>query len=469
MDFAATRRFIEDMWQDDILPKLGEYITVPARSPAFDPEWERNGHLERAVSLLAGWATERLSGIAGAGVEIIRLAGRTSSIFINIPGDDRDGVLLYGHYDKQPEMEGWAPGKSAWTAVMEGERLYGRGGADDGYAIFSSVAAILAVAGAGESLPPIQILIEGAEESGSDDLPATFDHLGSRLSKPGLLIALDGSCGDYERFWSLTSLRGQVAGTLTVRTMREGVHSGEASGVVPSPFRIARLLLSRIEDADSGKVLPAALQASIPDERRLEAASAGEIIGPLHQAMPLANRTQPVTGNAAEQLLNRAWRPQLAITGFDGLPKVSDAAAVAWPQVALKVSIRIPPSVDPFRAGAELKRLFEADPPYSCDVSFTLDGMWAGWSAPPLKPALRELIDHASRQAFGPPAASFGGGGGIPFLSMLGERFPDVQFVVTGVLGPESNAHGPNEFLHVPAAMKLTCALAVILHEWKAN
>jgi acetylornithine deacetylase/succinyl-diaminopimelate desuccinylase-like protein len=353
--------------------------------------------------------------------------------------------------------------------VLEGDLLYGRGGADDGYAIFCAVLAVLALREQGASHPPIQILIEGSEESGSGDLAATLDQLGPRLGAPGLVIALDGSCGDYERLWTMTSLRGQVAGTLTVRTMAEGIHSGEASGVVAAPFRIARDLLSRLEDPTTGQIVDRAFNAVIPEARRLEAEAAGQVIGPLHLAMQLSNETKPLTGSAAGQLLNRSWTPQLAITGCDGLPSVADAAAVAWPAIALKVAVRIPPNVDPQKAGQRLKELLEAEPPYSSDVSFSLEMAAEGWAAPELKAELAELLDEASELAFGSPSASFGGGGGIPFLSMLGARFPDVQFIVTGVLGPRSNAHGPNEFLHLPSARKLTCALAHILHMVKAD
>ncbi|MBO9621573.1 MAG: M20/M25/M40 family metallo-hydrolase [Sphingomonas sp.] len=462
LDHARAHAFIGEAWQRDILPRLQAYIAVPAQSPAFDPEWEGSGHLERAARLLHDWATARLAGITEASVEIVRLAGRTPSIFIDIPGDARAPVVFYGHYDKQPPMDGWHPGTGAWVPVIEGDRLYGRGGADDGYAIFSAVLAVLALRAQAKPHPPIKILIEGSEESGSGDLEPTIEHLGTRLGKPGLLVALDGSCGNYEQLWTMTSLRGQVAGTLTVRTLREGVHAGDASGVVPSPLRIARQLLSRIEDPLTGEI-DARFQVVIPAERRAQAIATAGAIGPLHRALPLAGSTAPVVEDGAEQLLNRAWRAQLAVTGVDGIPSVADAAAVMWPEVALKLSLRLPPTLDPAAAGTTLKHVLQADPPYGCDVSFGLDMLSPGWEAPRLDPHLAEVFDAASRLAFGRPAATIGGGGGIPFLTMLGSRFPGVQFMVTGVLGPESNAHGPNEFLHLPAAHKLTTALAYIL------
>ena len=464
MDWPALEAFIADCWELDVVPNLMEYIAIPAESPAFDPGWKTSGHLERSLDLLADWAKTRVSTIPGATVEKVRLPGRTSSIFVDIPGDGRAPVLCYGHYDKQPPMDGWHEGKGAWLPVIEGDRLYGRGGADDGYSIFSAVTAILGLRAQGLPHPPVKILIEGTEESGSPDLAATLDILAPKLGSPSLLIALDGSCGDYERLWTMTSLRGQVAGTLTIRTMRDGVHSGDASGVVPAPFRIARQLLSRAENPETGTISDA-FQVAISDEHQADAVATGNVIGPLHCSMALWNETRAVVESASEQLLNRAWRPQLAITGVDGLPSVANAAAVAWPSLSLKVSLRLPPTIDPDEAAAKLKQILEADPPYSADVSFKVDMAAAGWSAPSLKPRLRETIEAASQQAFGAPAASIGGGGGIPFLTMLGELFPGVQFIVTGVLGPESNAHGPNEFLHLPTARKLTAGLAYILHD----
>lgn len=467
MDYSKVPAFVADAWNGDILQRLHEYIAIPAESPAFDPHWKKHGHLERAIDLLTDWAKARLAAVPGANVEIVRLPGRTSSIFIELPGDDRAPVLFYGHYDKQPPMDGWYPGKGPWTPIVEGERLYGRGGADDGYAIFSAVTALLALRSEAASYPPIKILIERSEESGSTDLEPTIEHLGARLGALGLVIALDGSCGNYDQLWTMTSLRGQVAGTLTVRTMREGVHSGDAAGLVPSPFRIARHLLTRIEDPETGAIEDRAFQVSIPSVRRSEAAATGEAIGQLHCSLPLSADTLPIVEDAQEQLLNRAWRPQLVITGFDGLPSVASAAAIMWPMVALKVSLRLPPTLDPIKAGNWLKARLEADPPYSCEVSFSLDMLSPGWEAPSLSPHLAKVADTASWMAFGRPSASIGGGGRIPFLSMLEKRFPGVQFLVTGILGPESNAHGPNEFLHLPAAVKLTSALAYILHHMK--
>ncbi|MGO1072036.1 M20/M25/M40 family metallo-hydrolase [Lysobacter sp. CA199] len=470
LDFPALQRTIDRVWRDDILPALCDYIAIACQSPAFDPDWAENGHMERAVGLMTDWAREQLSAVAGACIDVLRLPGRTPLIFIEIPASGGDAnpdapVLIYGHLDKQPPMPGWAPGRDAFTPVFEGDRLYGRGGADDGYAIFAAIAALRALREHGGAHPRCQILIEASEESSSIDLPAYIEALAPRLGEPVLIVALDAGCGNYDQLWTTTSLRGQVAGTLTVRVLDEGVHSGDASGIVPSSFRIARQLLSRLEDPHSGEIV-ADFHVEIPQQRREQAAAAGAALGQeLREGFPFHGDTRAVADDPGELALNRAWRPQLAITGIDGAPRVADAAAVMQPYTALKLGLRLPPTLDPEAAARRVRALLEADPPYCSAVSFELDFASRGWHAPPAAPWLAASLERASRLAFGRGSAVIGGGGGIPFLAMLGERYPRAQFLVTGVLGPQSNAHGPNEFLHLPTVRRLTAALAQVLHD----
>jgi acetylornithine deacetylase/succinyl-diaminopimelate desuccinylase-like protein len=421
--------------------------------------------MDRAVDLLVQWTRERLDCIEGARVDVIRLAQRTPLVFIDLPGDSGTPVLVYGHLDKQPPMSGWATGRAAWTPVIEGDRLYGRGGADDGYAIFSAITAILALREQGLAHPRCMILIEACEESSSSDLPHYIAHLSPRIGVPALIVALDAGCGDYDRLWMTTSLRGQVAGRLSVRVLDEGVHSGDAAGMVPSSFRIARQLLSRLEDAVSGEIIAPQFHALIPPERRAQAAEAASTLGAGLHAFPFPPGMTPVNNDLTELALNRSWRPQLTITGIDGLPSVAHAAAVMMPSTTLKISLRLPPTLDAAVAGDLLKALLESDPPYGCEVAFALDFATDGWHAPTVATWLEASLDHASTRAFGSAAALIGGGGGIPFLALLGERFPQAQFVVTGVLGPQSNAHGPNEFLHLPTAKRITAVLALVLRD----
>ncbi|MCW5622820.1 MAG: M20 family metallopeptidase, partial [Burkholderiales bacterium] len=446
-----------------IVPRLTDYIRLPCKSPHFDPDWATNGHIDAAVNMAHAWCQAQAPDMR---CEIMRLPGRTPVLVFEIParGGASGTVLMYGHLDKQPEMVGWREGLGPWVPVLQDGRLYGRGGADDGYAVFASLAAVQAMQAQGAPHARIFGLIECCEESGSYDLPAYLEALAPRMGQVDFVIGLDSGCGNYEQLWVTTSLRGLAAGTLSVEVLGEGVHSGDASGVVPSSFRIARLLLDRLEDAASGRIKPAAFHCEIPAERVQQAQQAGQILGDsVHGKFPFAGGTQPMTTDFGEVVLNRTWRPFLSVVGADGLPAIKDAGNVLRPRTALKLSLRLPPLVDAQAASAVLKDVLEADPPYAARVRFEADQAASGWSAPPTAPWLQQALDAASRTHYGKPAAMMGEGGTIPFMGMLGKHFPDAQFLITGVLGPQSNAHGPNEFLHVPYAKKLTACVAQVL------
>jgi acetylornithine deacetylase/succinyl-diaminopimelate desuccinylase-like protein len=465
-DAAKVAAAVADHWDSEIVGQLIEYVRIPAKSPHFDPQWEANGHIERVIRLAEAWA--RAQPVRGLDVEIVRLPGRTPLLFFSVPATDPDAggrtVLLYGHLDKQPEMTGWREALGPWTPVLEDGRLYGRGGADDGYAVFASLAAIAALQAQGIGHSRCVGLIETCEESGSYDLPAYLDALAPRIGPVDFVVGLDSGCGDYERLWATTSLRGLAAGTLTVEVLTEGVHSGDASGIVPSSFRIARALLDRLEDAGTGRILPDAFHAPIPDERRAQAATAADILGDqVLRKFPFAGRTESMVADHAEAVLNRTWRPVLSVTGADGLPPIASAGNVLRPLTSLKLSLRLPPTVDGAGATAALERLFAADPPAGANVAFVPDQGATGWNAPPTAPWLARALEAASLAHYGQPAAAMGEGGTIPFMAMLGQRFPAAQFLITGVLGPHSNAHGPNEFLHIPYATRLTACVAQVL------
>ena len=455
---------VDREWRDSILPALCDYIRIPNVSVAFDPQWDEHGHMHRAVELVSAWCSSRA--IAGMSLSVNELPGRTPLIVIDIPafagGDPDDVVLLYGHLDKQPEMVGWRDGFGPWTPVVERDRLYGRGGADDGYAAFASLVAIEAAQAAGVPHTRCVVLIEASEESGSIDLPAHLDGLRDSLGTPSLVLCLDSGCLDDRRLWFTTSLRGLLGGTLRVEILREGVHSGEASGVVPSSFRIIRQLLDRIEDSATGRILLPELHVKIPEDRRHQAAETGTEFHIEHD-FPFVDGARPMTDGSAEQLLARTWTPTLSITGVDGIPSVASAGNVLRPGTALQLSLRIPPTCDPDRALAALSEALTAAPPYGARVTFTDAVAAPGWNAPSFAPWLEAALDEASLASFGQPARTFGEGGTIPFMGMLGAMFPEAQFVVTGVLGPGSNAHGPNEFLDLAAARHITAALAMVL------
>ena len=458
------QRFIDDLWDAEITPTLVDYIRIPNKSPAFDPDWAAHGHMDKATALLEAWARRKIEPLKGATLEVVRLEGRTPVILIDVPGQGSDCVLLYGHLDKQPEMTGWSDGLGPWTPVIRGDKLYGRGGADDGYAMFGAIGAILALRQAGLAHARCVILIEACEESGSPDLPFYVDHLGPRLGDPSLVVCLDSGCGDYDRMWLTTSLRGLMAGSLTVQVLDEGVHSGDASGIAPSSFRILRHLLSRLEDPATGMILPLELYAEVPEQRVRQARQAAQVLGDqVYAKFPFVPGMTPVTPDLPELVLNRTWRPTLSVIGMDGIPPMGSAGNVLRPLTSAKLSIRLPPTKDAKAAALVVKQLLEAAPPYGAKVEFSIDSAEGGWNAPQLAPWLEKAVAKASRAAFGTDAAYMGEGGSIPFMGMLGEKFPKAQFVITGVLGPHSNAHGPNEFLHLPTGKRVTETVALIL------
>lgn len=450
------------IWEEEIVPALFEYIRIPNKSQAFDPAWREHGHMERAAVLIEAWC--RKQPIEGLTVEVVRHPDRTPVILMEVPGQGADTVLLYGHLDKQPEMVGWREGLSPWEPVREGDKLYGRGGADDGYSAFASLAAIRLLQE--QKIPHARcvILIEAAEESGSPDLPAYIEMLAPRIGKPSLVVCLDSGCGNYDQMWSTTSLRGLVGGNLKVQILTEGVHSGAASGIVPSTFRIVRQLLSRIEDEATGRMLVDELHVEIPAGRLAQARDAAEALGEVVAGeFPWVPGARPMAEDRTELVLNRTWRPTVSVTGVDGMPALNNAGNVLRPQTTFKLSVRIPPRVDPQRATVALKAALEKDPPYGAEVSFESEKAGQGWDAPALAPWLEAAQNTASNAYFGKPAMAMGEGGTIPFMGMLGEKFPEAQFLITGVLGPQSNAHGPNEFLHIPTGKKLTCCVASVI------
>jgi acetylornithine deacetylase/succinyl-diaminopimelate desuccinylase-like protein len=464
IDSAALGSYVNRVWDEEIISELVEYIRIPNKSPLFDPDWEAHGHMDKAVEHIAGWCKQRQ--IRGLSVEVVRLPGRTPVILMEIPGESDDTVLLYGHLDKQPEMSGWREGLGPWEPKIEGDKLYGRGGADDGYSAYASLTAIEALQKHGGRHQRCVVLIEACEESGSPDLPFYIDHLVDRIGEVSLVVCLDSGAGDYERLWSTTSLRGMIAGNLRVDVLREGVHSGDASGIVPSSMRVIRQLLERIEDAASGKVLIESFHVEIPSQRRAQAAVCAETLGEtVATQYPFAGATQPMHEDLTELVLNRTWRPTISYTGAGGFPALQDAGNVLRPFSALKLSFRLPPTADYKICTAAAKQLIESNPPSGATVSFHAEKGANGWNAPPLADWLRDAVARASEAHFRNAPAYMGEGGSIPFMGMLGEKFPAAQFLITGVLGPASNAHGPNEFLHLPTGKKLTACVAQVLHE----
>jgi acetylornithine deacetylase/succinyl-diaminopimelate desuccinylase-like protein len=453
---------INAFWDEAILPTLCQYIRIPCLSVDFDPQWAAHGHMEAARRLALDWLAAHP--VPGWRIHDQTLPGRTPLILIEIPGDTDQTILIYGHLDKQPEMEGWEAGLGPWKPVIRDGRLYGRGGADDGYALFAAVAAVRTLKAQGLPHARLVILIEFSEESGSPDLPPYLETYEGIIGSPDLVIALDSGAGDYQRLWSTTSLRGMLSCTLGVRVLREATHSGMASGIIPSSMRIMRRLLERLEDPATGEIRPSALHARIPEQRRRQAEAAAKVLGDgILDAFNTVPGLEPVSDDPVELLLNNTWRPTLCVVGQEGVPDLRVAGNVLRAYTRLKLSLRLPPGVDWEGARDLLRETLTTDPPYRAQIELGFDQGGNGWDAAALAPWLETATGEASRHFFARDAAYFGLGGSIPFMAMLGERYPAAQFLITGVLGPRSNAHGPNEFLHIPYAKRLTASAAYII------
>ncbi len=444
---------IDAAWEERILPALSDYTRIPCLSPAFDPDWAERGAIAEAAGLLSSWAQDQDAGLS---TEIVQLPGRTPVLVVE-NGGTGDPILIYGHMDKQPPLGEWRTGLSPFEPVREGDLLYGRGTADDGYALFAAVTGLLAAEG---GRGRVMILIEASEESGSPDLSAYVEHLGDRIGRPRLVICLDSGGLSYDRLWLTSSLRGNLVASVRIDVLTEGVHSGGAGGVVPSSFRILRRILSRVEDEVTGAILlPELLGAGIPEAY---AAALAEVAREFpDSALPTVDGLRLLGATPADRLIAKAWSAALEVTGAEGLPALREGGNVLRPFSTLKFSLRLPPDVDAQAAADALISAITTDE--GAHVTIDLETPANGWMSPPLDPDVTTALTRASMERFGRPPGSFGEGGTIPFLADLQRNFPGTGIVALGVLGPHSNAHGPNEFLHIPMAKAVTDAVAELL------
>ncbi len=477
LDTTQALEHVSQQWDRDIVAQLKDYIAIPAKSPMFAPDWAAQGLLDTVLRNAATWVEAQK--VPGLRLEIVRLEGRTPVLFFEVegtqPGANASGaptVLMCGHLDKQPEFEGWRSDLGPWTPVYQDGKLYGRGGADDGYAVYASVAAVQELKRQNVAHPRIVGIIETAEESGSRDLLPYVDALRPRLGAVELVICLDSGAGNYDQLWLTTSLRGMASGTLKVEILTEGVHSGDASGVVPSSFRIMRQVLDRLEDSATGRMLPASFHCQVPPERLAQAKATAAILGEeTYMRFPWAHHdcggstlvALPTTTDPVDALLKRTWEPTLSVTGAEGFPTLQNAGNVLRPYTAFKLSLRLPPLVDAATCVQEMKRILEDNAPYQAKVTWEGLSSSSGWNAPGMSPWFETALNAASQAHFGADCGYIGQGGTIPLMNLLSQGFPTAQMMVCGVLGPKSNAHGPNEFLHVPYAKKLTAAVAQVI------
>ena len=460
-----VKEHVEQQWDSTIVTTLSDYIRIPNQSPDFDPEWASNGLMMKAFKVLMAWLEKQP--LKDAKWELVDEEKRTPFLIVEVqpsPGDTTGKTaLMYGHMDKQPPLLPWAEGLHPYEPVLRDGKLYGRGGADDGYALCAAVTAVIGLQQQGIPHGRIVIVIEACEESSSLDLPYYIEKFKSTIGTVDLVVCLDSGAANYDQLWVTTSLRGVIGGILTVEALHEGMHSGISGGVVPDSFNIIRTLVDRVEDSSTGFIKLQELHCEVPQQTR-EELSALEAID-FRSSFAALEGVALQGGDAAsntELAIRNFWKPCLTVTGAD-LPAPETAGNVVRKSASVKLSVRLPPIIPAVKATALLKETLESSPPFGAKVSFAAEEPGDGWAAPTLQPWLRKAVTEASEHYFKKPYGGVGIGGSIPFMGMLGEMFPEAQFVVTGVLGPNSNAHGPNEFLHIAFAKGVNYCVARVL------
>ena len=460
---------IEKLWNEKVKQTLDDYMSIPNVSPAFDANWKENGYIDKVIFLFEKFANENAP--RNSMVKVQQLEGKTPLLVVDVPARNYNGgdvVLIYGHSDKQPPMKNWRDGIEPFAPTYIGDRLFGRGGADDGYAIFSSLLAINYLDENEIDHARIVLIIEASEESGSTDLPAHLEALDSSLEAPlgdvSLVVCLDSGCLDYEHLWITQSLRGLLQVNFEVKVLEQGTHSGGAGGIVPSAFHVFRKVLDRIAEPGSGEILLPDLFSPIPDHVLNGAKSTAEILGSVQaHGLPFSNGVLPIYEKVEDQLVANTFKPALEIIGIEGIPDLENAGNVLRDKIKVALSFRLPPDVDPMVAASAVKSELVSDPPFGAQIRIEIDSLASGWAAPKLSEWIQKSFEQSSKVYFGRDYQVMGEGGTIPFMAMLGEKYPKAQFMVTGVLGPESNAHGPNEFLDLPTTFRVTGSVAGVL------
>ncbi len=462
---TKTDAKLHALWENETLEGLKKFISIKSLSPDFDKDWEEHGELLRSLKEAKAFAQSMLPEIH---IEILEAKGKTPLLFFEVAatGNSKDhgDVLFYGHMDKQPASDDWSNGRSAFNPSLEKDVLYGRGAADDGYSFYAAISIAKALEESGVNHPRLFGIFETAEESGSEDFPFWIAQLSERFTRVSLVLVLDAGCIDYKHLCITTNFRGVFGTTLKVSVLEHGVHSGTASGVVPDSFMIARSLLDRIEDSRTGKLLNNAFYAAeIPPARTRQIQEKAQVICGLENDFPWIDKPVMRTANTEEALLAQTWLPQLAVIGAGGLPAIGEGGNVLRSDTSLRLSIRLPPTVDPLVAQKDLEKTLLANPPFGAKVELLGTYSFKGWDAPAEADWFSQIVKDASIEVFDAPAIYSGEGGSLSIFDTLEAACPAAQFLLTGVLGPHSNAHGPDEALHLEYVENLCRALARIV------
>jgi acetylornithine deacetylase/succinyl-diaminopimelate desuccinylase-like protein len=467
-------KWLRQKTKEELIPAICEFIKIPNQSRLFDAEWATNGLQEKACQFAIDFANSQK--LKGFSIQFIQEEGKTPALLGivdpfagsgEVTEDLKKTILMYGHIDKQPPLNGkWSEGLGPHTPVIKDGKLYGRGGNDDGYAWFSCV--LMAKALQENNLPHNRLVFffETDEESGSRDLMYYLNKFKAKIGVPSLIFCLDSGTTDYEHMCLTTTLRGLVCFKLRVDVLKQGLHSGSSSGVVPSSFRIMRNILEQFENSNNGN-LPAELYVDIPKDKYQQAQ---ELIenkgGKIDFKFPMVEGMDSMGNTGFQDYINRIWKPQLSITGIDGLPSCSTAGNVLLPYTQVCCSLRIPPSKNSKEAKEQIENFFsKVKVPHNAKFSYNVYKSGTGFECPSYSKSVLEVINKAGNETFDKPVLYYGEGGSIPFLNDIKNVFPKAQFIVTGVLGPESNAHGPDEMLHLGFLENLVVTMGKILRD----
>jgi acetylornithine deacetylase/succinyl-diaminopimelate desuccinylase-like protein len=469
MDRRVIEPFVRQFFDSEILSSLMNFVKIPNCSPEYDPDWDKNGYQIAAAQYIQDWIKNQ--NLKGCDTVFLKDEGRTPFIYVNIEGtkegDDRC-ILLYAHMDKQPPLTGWSPGLGPYTPVIKDGHLYGRGSSDDGYAPFAAITAVKACQDNNWPLPRIGIILEASEESGSTDLKYYLEKLSKLIGNPSLIFGLDSSCIDYNRLWTTSSLRGVFSMNLKVSLLKLGYHSGNGGGFVADSFLVLRMLLDRIEDSKTGKLLDEYLYPTVPVDKKAEIDHLASTMGDhILDGIEFYKNTQPMTNDKVELILNNTWRPTVTITGANGFPELDKAGNVLRQNSEVKISFRLPPLVSAKEVFTRIKNKLTENPPYNAKIDLTTsDVANDGWNQRPFSKDLNNILNDASNKFFDLDCDSYCEGGSIPFVNFFSDKFPKSEVIIMGVTGPGSNIHSTDENLHIEYCKKIICCLTYIISDY---
>ena len=458
-------KYSEDQFEPFFIKGLQEFVRVENLTPMVDPEYATNGLVQKAMECVDKWI-QGLN-IIGLKRHVIHPEGLNPLVvYVVEPSEGcTKNIMMYGHLDKQPYGPGWEEGLSPTDPIIRGDFMYGRGSCDDGYSAFACMLAVKALQESGAKWPRVVLTLETEEESGSPCLLALLKEAEPLIGKPDAMFCMDSGALDYEQLWLTSSLRGVCIVELTVEGGKAGYHSGETGGIIPETFRVVRQLLNRLDDPETGEVCKE-FQVEVPDFKRQEAKFiAGKYGDKIYNKFDVHPGVQYMSQDNVEELyLNKAWRPNLSITGADGLPPCGIAGNVLRPKTTVKCSMRLVPTFDAHQANQIFEEKLTKNVPYNAKVTLKGGHAGSGWCQKQLEPWLQTAFEQSAQKFFdGTPVGTFGEGGSIPFLKELERKYPATQIVALGCCGPESNIHGPNEKINLVYVKKIIKTLGHLL------